>query len=610
MHQTETRNPSTLPGGFFRQYRFTREESALISLAYPDLRDFEQAAETDRWLPCRVLPFYSLRRCDWAARRTGDTPETSPWHISRQKSAIWKALLAAEADGHCWTDWQELKDTAEVTWREDDDFAWHDDYETGTLDMSAAIKELVSAGECTYHKFKDCLAVSRSELADQEKHLAEVFGSAGAPNPCFPGSAQTQDLSNFNLVPEQEEAVRKTLSNSISLISGPAGSGKSYTLTCVDALCRDAGKKVVMCAPTGKAARRMEEISGQKAMTVHRLLGYNGTEFRADRENPISADALIVDEFSMMSTELTYRLMDAVNLSRTSVLLVGDHNQLPPVGAGNPIRDLLKWDAVPKTVLTKVLRHAGDLKKCCTGILSGNVSGSVPAENGRGHSWKIETDLEDPEAMSERILELAETELGELGYDFIEDTQILIPRKQGKGVGVDEMNAKLQKLAQKKLYGRDILGHKPGQSVFYQGDKVIQTRNNYRLGDNGIMNGTIGRVKEVEPGQGTLMVDFGESGTAFLTDRDKKDLSLAYALTVHKAQGSEFPCAVLVLHPAHSWKLHHRNLFYTGVTRAKERVFVLGSKMSIDRCAKTIETAKRRTLMPYYAWKASKTAAS
>ena len=246
MPRNQTRNT------LFPQYRFTREEQALLSLKYPDIQDFEEAAAQDRWLPCRVLPFYSLRRRDWAVGRTDDSSETSTWHRSRQKSAIWKALLDAEADGHCWTDWKELKTASEEAWGEDDDFAWHDDYETCRLNMSAAMKELVADGECAYHKFKDAVVVSWAELARQEQYLSDAFSVASAPNPSFAGSAKDLDLSRFGLLPEQEKAMKAALRHSTSLISGPAGSGKSHTLSCLDALYREAGKNVVMYALTGK----------------------------------------------------------------------------------------------------------------------------------------------------------------------------------------------------------------------------------------------------------------------------------------------------------------------------------------------------------------------
>jgi exodeoxyribonuclease V alpha subunit len=304
----------------------------------------------------------------------------------------------------------------------------------------------------------------------------------------------------------------------------------------------------------------------------------------------------VVDESSMIDIPLAWRLFQAVDRTRTAVVLVGDHNQLPPVGPGNLLRDLVKSRAIPTAVLTRIIRQAGVLKENSTAILSGEVRPTADVQTGARRPWYVIDRFSDREDVRRMLLLLFEEVLAErLGYDLVRDVQVLTPTHKGP-LGTVELNLALQRLLQKKLRGFDVPEMPPGhRPAFYPGDKVIQTRNDYELG---VMNGAMGCVVEATP-QGALTVDFDGAMVEIEACSDAASrLQLAYACSVHKVQGSEFPCAIVIAHKSHSF-MHHRNLLYTAVTRAKESVILLGDRWGLDNCAAKRQVDRRNTFLSF-----------
>ena len=471
--------------------------------------------------------------------------------------------------------------------------------------LKKAMRELVDVGDCQYEKHlpsnngSNVHAIARSELAKMEKSLAKEFTRSHLSSPFYRKKRDKKLADQLairnGLNDQQQNAVQTAMSHRISLISGVAGSGKSYVISVLRELHERQRRRVTLCAPTGKAARRLEELTGTEACTIHRLLGFDGYSYRRNADNPLDTEVVIVDEVSMMDTQLLYHLFEAVNMRRSIVTLVGDHNQLPPVGPGYPLRDLIEDATIPIANLPQVIRQAGDLKKNCTEILDGRVAETILNSTGLP-IWKIETGLSEHTSLIDRISELYCRELESLGYDIMEDVQLLIPTNKTP-IGVKIMNVRLQKLIQAKRFQRKIDLQYHDSPRFFAGDKIIQIRNNYNLGQEGVMNGTIGRIISVSGN--SMDVKFPDEAV-----RIKRqlwgDIQLAYALTVHKTQGSEFPCVVFVIHPSYYRKIRHRNLFYTGVTRAQKSVFILGTEAAIRNCAKTVDTQKRQTLLQYY----------
>ncbi len=354
------------------------------------------------------------------------------------------------------------------------------------------------------------------------------------------------------------------------------------------------GLRVILAAPTGKAAKRLEQVVGHQAGTIHRLLGFNGKDYARGPDDPIDADVIIVDEVSMVDVPLAWHLFQSIDLERTAVVLVGDHNQLPPVGPGNLLRDLVQSRMVPTVLLDQVVRQAGILKENSIAVLNGEVRKTSDAEPSGRRAWYVVDQFTDQWDAQRFVLDLFENVLVErLGFDLLTDVQLLTPTHKGP-LGTRDLNCELQRLVQRRLWNVEAPPTTPGRRPkFLVHDKVIQTRNNYEIG---VMNGAMGVVLHVGR-DGSLSVDFDgipveiEAGSPNL-----QDIQLAYALTIHKAQGSEFPCAVVVVHKAHSF-MHHRNLLYTGVTRARQTTVLVGDRWGISNCARKRKQDDRRTFL-------------
>jgi exodeoxyribonuclease V alpha subunit len=540
--------------------------------------------ERDPYVLMREIPGFGFKRVDKIARKMG-TPKDLP---SRIRAGLHYSVLAALDDGDCWVEYEDLLDRANKLLVMD------------TLDSREVIERhleaLISEGVLVAQALER-LIVADPEIHHMETELAAIFKEARNPSPHAVNDLDALvDVEGGELTPEQRQAVRNALSYSISLMTGGAGSGKTYAVSTIVSIAERLERKVVLAAPTGKAAKRLEEVVGYEASTIHRLLGFNGHSYARDALNPVEADILVVDESSMIDIPLAWRLFQAIDRAKTAVVLVGDHNQLPPVGPGNLLRDLVKSRAIPTAVLTRIIRQAGVLKENSTAILSGEVRPTAGVQTGARRPWYVIDRFSDREDVRQMLLLLFEEVLAErLGYDLVRDVQVLTPTHKGP-LGTMELNLALQRLLQKKLRGFDVPEMPPGhRPAFYPGDKVIQTRNDYELG---VMNGAMGCVVEATP-QGSLTVDFDGAMVEIEAGSDAASrLQLAYACSVHKVQGSEFPCAIVIAHKSHSF-MHHRNLLYTAVTRAKESVILLGDRWGLDNCAARRQVDRRNTFLSF-----------
>ncbi len=536
------------------------------------------------YLIAREIRGFGFKKIDKIARKMG----TAKDHPGRLEAGVEFCLSEALNNGHCWMEYEELVEQANLLLVMDS----MDSKER----IEAALDALIDEGRFSCNSEHGRMLIAFKYVFEQEQDLADRFNRSTSLNPHFKDEAKLTALISQccqKLNDEQLAAVRMALSNSVSVISGGAGSGKSFTVSTINAICEAHDVEVILSAPTGKAAKRLEEISGREGTTVHRLLGYDGKSFARNAENPIEADVLVVDEFSMVDVSLCWQLFEAIDFSRTALILVGDHNQLPPVGPGNVLRDLIQSRVVPMVILNKVVRQAGVLKENCTAILNGEVRKSSEITISGRREWYLVDQFTEAESAARFLEELFINRLETLGFDIVKDVQVLTPTHNGL-LGTKALNAMLQRLLQKKFWGVDVEvlpeGRKP---KFYCNDKVIQTRNNYDLG---IMNGAIGRVLEVRP-NGALCINFdGMSVEIEKGSPNIGDIQLAYALTVHKTQGSEFPCAIVLIHKSHSF-MHHRNLLYTAVTRAKTTAIVLGDRWGIKNCAGRCQVDDRHTFL-------------
>ena len=540
--------------------------------------------ERDPYVLVREIAGFGFKRVDKIARKMG-TPKDLP---SRIRAGIHYSVLAALDDGDCWVEFEDLLDRSNTLLVMD------------TLDsrevIEGQLEALIVEGLLVSQPFER-LVVADPEIHRMETELAEVLKTAGRRSPHAVTEVEhLLDAEGGELNPEQRDAVRNALNFSISLMTGGAGSGKTYAVSTIASIAERLELKVVLAAPTGKAAKRLEEVVGHEASTIHRLLGFNGHTYSRDALNPIDTDILVVDEVSMMDVPLAWRLFQAVDRTRTAVVLVGDHNQLPPVGPGNLLRDLVRSMAIPTTVLTRIIRQAGVLKENSTAILTGEVRPTSDSFVGARRPWYVIDKFTDREDVRRMLLLLFEEVLQErLGYDLIREVQVLTPTHKGP-LGTVELNIELQRLLQHKLFGVDMPTVEAGHRARpYPGDKVIQTKNDYELG---VMNGAMGVVVDAVP-DGGLSIDFDGRIVEIKGGSDALgNIQLAYATSIHKVQGSEFPCAVVIAHKSHSF-MHHRNLLYTAVTRAKESVIIVGDRWGIDNCAAKRQVDRRNTFLSF-----------
>ncbi|MDP8227963.1 MAG: AAA family ATPase, partial [Candidatus Electryoneaceae bacterium] len=437
--------------------------------------------------------------------------------------------------------------------------------------------------------------ISRPDIYKMENTLQQRFKSSIGANPHFTSVKNLEELVDkeaSNLNEDQRQAVLTALSSRIVVITGGAGSGKTFTIGALTNIYLSQNKSVILTAPTGKAAMRMQETIGVQASTIHRLLQYNGVTFEI--EEPLQADLIVVDEVSMVDITLAYHLFQNIDLEKTAVVLVGDHNQLLSIGPGNILRDLIETRLVPCVILNQIVRQAGILKANSTAILQGKVHKTAPeSTNGRG-PWYLIEQFTDALDIQRFIVDLYENILSErLGFDLLRDVQLLTPTKKGP-LGTVELNTLLQQVIQKKLFGVNVIPPKPGRRPsFYPHDRVIQIKNNYTFS---VFNGSLGIIEAVNSDSG-LRIDFDGNIVEIEPDsQEKNDVALAYALTIHKVQGSEFPCTISIIHKAHTF-MHNKNLFYTAVTRSQQCAVIIGDRWGLRNCAKKRLMTKRRTLL-------------
>ncbi len=393
---------------------------------------------------------------------------------------------------------------------------------------------------------------------------------------------QTQLSIEFAL--QQKAAVIAALTDKVHIITGGPGTGKSTITNGIIAITSKLTPHILLAAPTGRAAKRLTQITGRKASTIHALLevDFKSKTFKRGRENPLECDLLIVDEASMIDTPLLFHLLRALPC-QARLLIVGDIDQLPSVGPGTVLRDLIHSELIGVTRLTEIFRQAKGSKIITNAhkINQGEFPDLYTPERSDFHFIEAET----PEAIQEVILRLVTKEIPALwGFDPLDDIQVLSPMKKGP-IGVEMLNDALQALLNTEP--KSLV--RQGRS-FAVGDKVMQLKNNY---DNQVYNGDIGKIQAIDLGEQTLGVLFEERLVEYEFGQIE-ELTLAYACSVHKFQGSECPCVVIPIHVSH-YKLLHRNLLYTGVTRGKKQLYLVGTKRAIGIAVSNNEVQKRYT---------------
>ncbi len=399
--------------------------------------------------------------------------------------------------------------------------------------------------------------------------------------------------TGVDLAAAQEEAVTQALTERVSILTGGPGCGKSFTVRSIVALAAAKRAKVVLAAPTGRAAKRLTELTGHEAATVHRLLELRpGGDAAYDRDRPLDADLVVVDEASMLDLLLANKLAKAVPAG-AHLLLVGDVDQLPSVGAGEVLRDMLAEETpLPRVRLTHVFRQAQQ-----SGVVTNAHrinAGDYP--HTRGLSDFFLFPVEDAEQAAQLTVDVVARRIpAKFGLDPRRDVQVLAPMHRGPA-GAGALNTSLQDtLTPPRADGAE---RRVGGRVFRVGDKVTQIRNNYEKGENGVFNGTLGVVTALDPDDQQLTVRTDEDEDIGYEFAELDELTHAYAVTIHRSQGSEYPCVVLPITTS-AWMMLQRNLFYTAVTRAKQLVVLVGSRRAIGQAVRTVGAGRRHTALAH-----------
>ena len=424
---------------------------------------------------------------------------------------------------------------------------------------------------------------------------------------------KVEKASNIKLSDKQKQAIESVNEHNVTIITGGPGTGKTTIIKSILEIYKSSGKKVVLCAPTGRATKRITETTGEEAKTLHRLLEIGKFDDESNNNRidyevaPIDADVIVVDEMSMVDLFLMNYLIKGIYLG-TKLILVGDVDQLPSVGPGAVLKDLINSNKITTIHLEKIFRQAAKSKI---------IQNAHRVNNGESFLLKTEKEEDQKEdffyinektqeKILSQLISLCKERLKNYGnYDFFNNIQVLTPTKKGM-LGTKELNKILQKELNPKSSDKNERSY--GEVTFREGDRVMQTKNNYDIYwqriDNeeddgtGIYNGELGRIVKINEIDKQIKVLFDDGKQAWYMYSDLEQLEHAYAITIHKAQGSEFDVVIIVV-AGTAPMLLTRNLLYTGITRAKEMLLIIGSDNIINFMIQNSDTRKRNTGLEY-----------
>ena len=530
-------------------------------------------------------------------------------NYKRIKCGIKYSLVKITYNGHCCTlEANLIKYVKELLKVEDDDI------EHCLIDLN--VKE-----EIVIEKREDENWVYSKEIYDAEANIASkliLLDSAQNIKRIAGFDSELEKIEkagNINLSAKQKEAIQSINSNNVVIITGGPGTGKTTIIKNVIDIYKSHGKKVVLCAPTGRAAKRMTEMTGEEAKTLHRLLEIGKIE--KDNEftimnyevAPIDADVIIVDEASMVDIYLMNYLLNGI-YQGTKLILVGDTDQLPSVGPGSVLKDIINSERIKTIFLDEIFRQAAQSKIIVNSHRVNDGEYFLDKEEQEGLKddfFYIKEKSQD--IMLDQIISLCKGRLKNFGdYDFFENIQILSPTKKGL-LGTKELNKKLQEELNPSSDEKNE--KKVGEVIFREGDRVMQVKNNYDIywekgntlsltyeSGTGIFNGELGKIVKIDFLNKQIKILFDDEKEAWYAFSDMDQIEHAYAITVHKAQGSEFD-VVIMLAPSSAPMLLTRNLLYTGITRAKKLLILIGNDNVVKFMIQNADTKIRNTGLEY-----------
>jgi exodeoxyribonuclease V alpha subunit len=537
-----------------------------------------------------------FKTADQLAQRLG-IPHDSP---QRVKAGLQFALSQAAEDGHCYLPETELVAKATGLLEVEGELARRC-LEELVQEEGVAAEPLPTAPESAigqqapgdraiwlvpFHRAEVALAGGLLRLLDAPVDRLASFKTVNWPV----ALDWLRQRTGMTLAPEQEAAVRLALTERVAVLTGGPGCGKSYTVRAIVTLARAKQAKIALAAPTGRAAKRLSELAGLEAATLHRLLQLRpGGDAAFDRGHPLDADLVVVDEASMLDVLLANKLVKAIPPG-AHLLFVGDVDQLPSVGAGEVLRDLLAADRLRRVRLTKVFRQAQQ-----SGVVTNAHrinAGQPPITHGLNDFFLFAED--DPDQVADLVVNIVAHRLPRrFGLDPRREVQVLCPMHRGPaGAGV--LNERLQAALTPGREG--LVERRFGGRVYRVGDKVMQLRNNYDKGTAGVFNGSVGQVTAISLEDQELRVRLDEDEEVVYGFDELDELTHAYAVSIHRAQGSEYPCVVVPVTTS-AWLMLQRNLLYTAVTRAKRIVVLVGSRRALAKAVRTQGAGRRYTTL-------------
>ena len=557
---------------FTQTYGISAGKAAKIYRTYGP--DSVAIIKRDPYRLCRDIWGIGFATADRIALAVG-LPKDSP--LRARAAIVFTLRTEADEAGHCWTS--------------EPDLLLHAQELVGISveTLAEALKHELDAGRVV--KEGDRLYLRDLWVAERRvaAKLKDLLASPPAFAPIDPDRAVAwwERKTGFTLAPAQLRAVRASVGSKVSIVTGGPGVGKTTIIRALVEIfqARTGVHKITvqLGAPTGRAAKRMAESTGAPAQTLHRLLKYNPqtNAFTYNEERPLAGDVFIFDEMSMVDIRLMADLVVALP-RRATLILVGDTDQLPSVGPGNVLRDLIASQTIPTSQLTEIFRQDS------SGLIVRNahhVNAGEPFETRAGASDFYFVAQDDPAKALDLVLDFMVTRIPRhFHLEPLQDVQVLTPMRRNL-LGAENLNAAIQK----RLNGAGQ-GVVRGGMEFRAGDRVMQLRNNY---DKDVYNGDVGFVQSVEPTERTLVVLFDGRPVEYRA-ADLDELTLAYATTIHKSQGSEYPAVIVLLHRQHYMMLQ-RNLLYTAITRGKKLVLVIGSPWAVKQAIETNVVRARRT---------------
>jgi exodeoxyribonuclease V alpha subunit len=523
---------------------------------------------------------------DKMARQIG----VSPWSKYRYQSGIKHVLSTAADDGHCFLPQPELIELTVQQLTNDEHEASEEAVRVIIEEMGQLHELIVETGEggmplC----YKPSFFYTEQNLAQLLLQHLDSPNSVDLPRVKNWMARYTQSRQ-IPLSPQQFSAVEMAASARIMILTGGPGTGKTMTTRVITALWKAMSKKIALAAPTGRAAKRMSEMTGLEAKTLHRLLEFDPGKrgFKRDLDNLLPYDAIVIDEVSMLDLFLAHSLLKAI-APGTSLLLVGDVDQLPSVGAGKVLKDLIESERIPVVRLTQVFRQAASsaIIRTAHQINQGQYPTIEPISDKPSADCLWHSGGTQPEHGVQVVSELIQDFIPKLGFNPATDVQVLCPMTRGV-IGTRNMNLVLQQLINPpSLDKAEIIR---GGNTLRVGDRIIQLKNDY---DKEVFNGDLGVVAEIDTTEQEVVIQFDGRDVTY-DYADLNEVNLAYAVSIHKSQGSEYPVVILPLYLQHYIMLS-RNLVYTGLTRAKKLAIVIGSHKAIAIAVKQKNERQRYT---------------